>query len=188
MDTKNWQDKVQKILETTVSCSQCSQTTCILISKWQVEKYYMMWPGAEPTISAGQSELCCMNTESPTTGWGELILTKFDWFHLGCVTWDNEGWASELWCYLKELPADVTKEMDIVEWWQVCLFFLNCTVLNILTPRIMLNSILHLPELPSTFFHVKHCQCLASGFSLQVSRQLMIDGHHWVPSGLRSYR
>jgi len=42
MDTKNWQDKVQKILETTVSCSQCSQTTCILISKWQVEKYYMM--------------------------------------------------------------------------------------------------------------------------------------------------
>jgi hypothetical protein len=62
-----------------------------------------------------------------------------------------------------------------------------CTVLNRPTSRIMLNFILHSPELPSTSSHVKHLLGLASGFSLQVSRQLLINGHHWVPSGSRSY-
>jgi hypothetical protein len=33
----------------------------------------------------------------------------------------NKGWAAELWCYLKPMPVDVTKDTDIIEWWQVCL-------------------------------------------------------------------
>jgi hypothetical protein len=32
----------------------------------------------------------------------------------------NEGWTAELRRYLKDMPPDVTKETDIVEWWQVC--------------------------------------------------------------------
>jgi hypothetical protein len=36
---------------------------------------------------------------------------------------DNKGWAAKLWCYLKEMPADVTKDTDIVEWWQVGISF-----------------------------------------------------------------
>ena len=59
--------------------------------------------------------------------------------------------------------------------------------INLSTSRITLNFIQRLPESPSTSSHVKHLPCLASGFSLQVSRQPMIDGRRWVPSGLRSF-
>jgi len=41
---------------------------------------------------------------------------------------DNEGWASELWRYLKDLPTDVTKDTDIIEWWQVWLFIPDCVL------------------------------------------------------------
>ena len=34
---------------------------------------------------------------------------------------DGEGWASELRRYLKDRPVDVTRDTDIVEWWQVTL-------------------------------------------------------------------
>ena len=32
----------------------------------------------------------------------------------------EEGWASELRCYLKTIERGVKKDTDIVEWWQVC--------------------------------------------------------------------
>ena len=32
---------------------------------------------------------------------------------------EEEGWAAELRRYLKDMPAEVSKETDIVEWWQV---------------------------------------------------------------------
>ena len=39
---------------------------------------------------------------------------------------DAEGWAAELRCYLKDMPAKVTKDTDIIKWWQVsCLFILD---------------------------------------------------------------
>jgi hypothetical protein len=33
---------------------------------------------------------------------------------------EEEGWAAELRRYLKEMPADVSRETDLVKWWQVC--------------------------------------------------------------------
>jgi hypothetical protein len=128
-------------------------------------------------------------TNAPTTG--KSVMSEFDRFCQGHVMRDNEeGWAPELCCYLKELPTDVTKDTDIIEWWQVWLFFLYllCTILNLPTSRIMLKFILHLPELCPTSSHVKHLQFLVSSFFLQVSRQLMIDRVRWVQSSLRSYR
>jgi hypothetical protein len=39
---------------------------------------------------------------------------------------EDEEWESELRRYLRDVPADVTKDTDIVEWWSVsishCLF------------------------------------------------------------------
>ena len=32
-----------------------------------------------------------------------------------------EGWAAELQRYLNDMPEAVDKDMDIVEYWQVCL-------------------------------------------------------------------
>jgi hypothetical protein len=31
----------------------------------------------------------------------------------------EEGWASELRCYLDTMQCDVKKDTDLVEWWQV---------------------------------------------------------------------
>ncbi len=142
----------------------------------------MTRPGANAAISH-------MDTGIPAPTQDESVLSEFDRFHLGRVTWDNEeGWASELRRYLKELPANVTKDTDIIKWWQVWLSFSQlCTVLNLSTSRIMLSFIWHLPESPLTSFHVKRLPYLVSGFSLQVSRQLMTNRHYWVSSGLRSY-
>jgi hypothetical protein len=138
-------------------------------------------PGANAAVSH-------TDTGIPAPTQDESVLSEFDRFRLGRVTRDSEeGWASELRRYLKELPADVTKDTDIIEWWQVWSSFSQlCTVLNPSTSRITLSFIRRLPESPSTSSHVKRLLYLASGFSLQVSRQPMIDGHHWVPSGLRS--
>ena len=35
---------------------------------------------------------------------------------------DDEGWHSEYRCYLKDRLADVKKDTDIFQWWQVSLF------------------------------------------------------------------
>jgi hypothetical protein len=32
---------------------------------------------------------------------------------------EGEGWSSELRRYLNDRPVDVTKDTDIVKWWQV---------------------------------------------------------------------
>jgi hypothetical protein len=80
----------------------------------KMERYYLTRPGAKPAVSAHPT-----NTEIPAPSQGD-ILSEFDRFRLGRVTRDSEeGWASELRRYLKELPADVTKDTDIVKWWQV---------------------------------------------------------------------
>jgi hypothetical protein len=35
---------------------------------------------------------------------------------------DKEGWALELRQYLKDRPANVKKDTDIVQWWQASSF------------------------------------------------------------------
>lgn len=88
-----------------------------------MEKYFATRPGAEPAVPPEPPQT---TTRSPTTT-GESVMSEFDRFRLGRVTRDNEeGWVPELRRYLKDLPADVTKDTDIVEWWQVCLFFHYC--------------------------------------------------------------
>jgi hypothetical protein len=96
-----------------------------------MEEYFSTRPKAGPpnaaAVSAGQPR----SNACPITGLGDSVLSEFDRFRLGRVTRDNEeGWAPELRRYLKELPADVTKDTDIVEWWQVWQFFqvLDCVL------------------------------------------------------------
>jgi hypothetical protein len=47
----------------------------------------------------------------------------------------EEGWQAEIRRYLRDLPANVSKNTDVVEWWQVSipLIFTSdaCSVLNI---------------------------------------------------------
>jgi hypothetical protein len=50
------------------------------------------------------------------------LLSEFDRHRLALLSSqdEDEGWQSEMRRYLKDLPADVTKDTDIVKWWQVC--------------------------------------------------------------------
>jgi len=52
----------------------------------------------------------------------ESLLSEFDRHRLALLSSqdEDEGWQSEMRRYLKDLPADVTKDTDIVKWWQVC--------------------------------------------------------------------
>jgi hypothetical protein len=81
-----------------------------------MEEYYKSRPRAEPATG----------TVTPADSIGassaaETVMSDFDLFRLKRITKDNEeGWTSELRRYLKDIPEDVTKDMDIVKWWQVC--------------------------------------------------------------------
>jgi hypothetical protein len=60
---------------------------------------------------------------------GDSILSEFDRHRLALLSSrdEDEGWQAELRRYLKDLPADVSKDMDIVKWWQVCNSTLSAT-------------------------------------------------------------
>ena len=60
------------------------------------------------------------NTSSATSTLADAM-SEFD-KHCKTLLSDDleEGWASELGCYLNTIQWDVKKDMDIVEWWQVC--------------------------------------------------------------------
>ena len=49
----------------------------------------------------------------------KVLSTKYDRFHQSLLeTDDGEGWSSELRHYLNDRPVDVTKDTDIIKWWQ----------------------------------------------------------------------
>jgi len=68
-----------------------------------------------------RTQLIDMNpTPAPTLlAESDSILSDFDCHHLTLLSGQEQGWQAELHRYLKDMPANVTKETDIVEWWQV---------------------------------------------------------------------
>jgi hypothetical protein len=55
-----------------------------------------------------------------TTSSKTATLSEFDKHRETLLSEDmEEGWASELRRYLSTMQRDVTKQTDIVEWWQV---------------------------------------------------------------------
>jgi hypothetical protein len=49
----------------------------------------------------------------------KVLSSEYDLYRRSLLqTEDGEGWASELRRYLNDRPGDVTKDTDIVEWWQ----------------------------------------------------------------------
>jgi hypothetical protein len=80
-------------------------------------QYWKARPRA-PACSIDETQ----NTDTGSSNTGKSrALSDYDRYRQTLVTKeDNEGWASEKRRYLKEMPADVTKDTDVVEWWQVC--------------------------------------------------------------------
>lgn len=63
------------------------------------------------------------STDNITKPDNESILSEFDRHCLTLLSANqvqDEGWELEMRQYLKDLPPNVTKDADIVEWWQVC--------------------------------------------------------------------
>ena len=81
-----------------------------------METYYQQRPGRLSSMSADENE----NPENDKT-----IISDYDRYRKSLVNKDDdEGWNSEYRCYLKDRPANVKKDTDIVKWWQVFSFHL----------------------------------------------------------------
>ena len=73
-----------------------------------MERYYRNKQNATPML-----------TDPPADN--DSVLSEFDRHRQTLVLGqEGDGWQGELCRYLKDMPANVTKETDIVEWWQVC--------------------------------------------------------------------
>jgi hypothetical protein len=98
------------------------------------------------------------------------------------------GWQAELRRYLSDTTYGVTKETDIIEWWQVCIlsFLSQQFAYPIVLIRTIANNIQPLHESLSTSFPCKRPPYLANACFRQVSKQLMIVVLVWVPKGLKS--
>ena len=94
-NAKNWCDEALKTVEKTM------------------EEYWNSDIDAPARTSNTSAILKDNNTlESKFDRHHHLLLTQ-------CTNSGAEGWATELHCYLGDLPADVTKETNIVDWWAV---------------------------------------------------------------------
>jgi hypothetical protein len=73
--------------------------------------------GLKPTVPTDLNP-----TDNITQPNDDSVLSEFDRHRLTLLAnrKQDEGWLSEKRRYLKDLPTNVTKETDIVEWWQVC--------------------------------------------------------------------
>jgi hypothetical protein len=80
-----------------------------------MEEYYQCQQSAEPSVPPPETNEGSMEPMS--------LITEYDRYRRQRITQDDgEGWASELRRYLKDIPANVTKDTEIVGWWQVCSF------------------------------------------------------------------
>ena len=79
-----------------------------------MEKYWKNRPRAPSARSTPAANV----DASSSTG----VLSEFERYRRTLVAEDGDcGWESELRRYLKDMPADVTLETNIIKWWQVCL-------------------------------------------------------------------
>jgi hypothetical protein len=77
-------------------------------------EYWMTRPRAEQTTLTVSTAHAASHSAN-----GASIMSDFDRHRLLLLTEDDEGWAAELRRYLKDMPADVMKDTDVINWWQV---------------------------------------------------------------------
>jgi hypothetical protein len=107
---KDWQDEAKKIVERTVRSFSFIKLAHQLNMN-QMSQYYKDCPSTTPLTRTNNLTECA--TQAP-------VLSEFDKLRESLLTDDaEEGWASELRRYLGRMERDVTKETDLVEWWQV---------------------------------------------------------------------
>jgi hAT family C-terminal dimerisation region len=79
-----------------------------------MEKYYEKRPRTDPA----QPPLTPFDADGECTS-AKVLSSEYDRYRQSLLeTGDGEGWSSELRRYLNDRPGNVTKETDIVKWWQ----------------------------------------------------------------------
>ena len=108
-------------------------------------------------------------TELPETN-DDSILSDFDRHRQALLASQNldsdSGWQPELRRYLEDLPTNVTKDTNIVEWWQVCSSTMSYES-DINTIYRSMGTLIPLFDV-SPLIIVRHHPLHASGLSLQV--------------------
>ena len=96
-------------------CVTSYEPETYFMTQEQIEQYWKTWPTAA-TKSCNPSPAV-----SESMGNDDFIASEFDRHRLTLVSEEqDEGWQAEIRRYLKDLPANVTKDTNIVAWWQVC--------------------------------------------------------------------
>lgn len=121
-------------------------------------------------------------------------LSEFDRLRQALVRQEEqvvETWSAELRRYLKDMPADVSKNTDIVKWWQASFFFSLRSVAyrtDIMYFRITARPFLSSRGSLWTFWLAKRPPSLARDCFLVASRQRLIAVPVLVIRGLKNYR
>jgi len=102
----------------------------------------------------------------------DSILSNFDHHRRILVSGqEGEGWQAELHWYLNDMPADVMKDTDIMEWWQVCIWLQYAPLSPFLTAYRIMDTITPLSDvLQSISLHARLSPFLVSGCSPVVAR------------------
>jgi hypothetical protein len=137
-DAINWQDEARKLVEREVSIFLNFRIIGIdsTVDLLQMEKYWKNRPQSPPAVWP-------TDVTSGDAG-SASVLSDYDRYRLTLLSGSMEcdGWEAELRRYLKDMPADVSSDTDIVEWWQVCPYiFLH----NVLSLKSMLESLQCVP-------------------------------------------
>lgn len=160
-NAKDWHDEAMKIVEETMT------------EYWEQMK--PLTTSKPPANSPNEHSKCPLKSDFDHLCWEHLLQAT--------VQTDNGGWKLELRCYLTDIPKDVSKEMDIIAWWAVCvshIFFLCCSnsfrpVQMIIQPFCTLQWTF-VPSWPPLF--------LVNNSSPLVLRLPPITILVWVPTGL----
>lgn len=95
---KNWHDEALKVVEETMA------------------EYWINRPRVtKPTVNDNPEQ---STSSAWLQGESDSLLSEYDRHRQLLILQEvDEEWSSELRRYLKEVPADVTRETDIVKWW-----------------------------------------------------------------------
>ena len=79
----------------------------------QMEQYWRPRAPTNPTTSTGTTQPTRTMVDRP-------VMSDFDKYRLTLISPDDgEDWMSEKRRYLKEMPTDILRKSDIIQWWQV---------------------------------------------------------------------
>ncbi len=121
----------------------------IFLTHEQMAQYYKTRPSAVAIVDEAVDVEPASNVDR--------TLSEYDKLRHTLLSDDaDEGWASELRRYLGTIQRDVTKDSDVVKWWQVRVLFTNHSLFaNRNLCRTIVKSIRRLRVLRSMSFLLK---------------------------------